>query len=91
MKDRITSKPPKHGDGARRVLNRKQGNILFIAIMALSMSLVMSLVMTAVNTPLDARFVDRWLRSFLIAYVVAFPTALMIVPAVRRFVDRLVA
>jgi hypothetical protein len=71
------------------MLSRRGANILFVVLMAGVMSFVMSFVMTLANTRLDSGFWDRWLRAFVLGYVVALPTAMVVVPLVRRFTDRL--
>ncbi|MEM3728844.1 MAG: DUF2798 domain-containing protein [Candidatus Bathyarchaeia archaeon] len=49
----------------------------------------MSLVLTLINLGLVPDFPMRWFRAFLIGFAVSFPASLVIIPAVRRIVDRL--
>ncbi len=72
------------------MLSRRGGNLLFVILMATTMSLVMSFAMTLVNSGFNSAFLDRWMRSFGIGLLVSVPTALLIVPVLRRFVDGLV-
>ncbi len=72
-------------------LTRQQGHVLFVVLMATSMSFIMSLAMTALNAPLDAHFMQRWFRSFLVGALVAIPSAMIVVPVMRRIADSLTA
>jgi hypothetical protein len=71
------------------MLSRRQAGYLFILLMCVSMSIVMSLAMTIVNRGIGEGLLRAWGRSAAIAFMVALPTALVIVPPIRRFVDRL--
>ncbi|QYK48821.1 MAG: DUF2798 domain-containing protein [Phycisphaeraceae bacterium] len=68
---------------------RNRANIIFIVLMCLAMCSVMSLAMTLLNRGLDPGFFRAWLRSASIGFLVALPTALLIVPPLRRFSERL--
>ncbi|MEM0356869.1 MAG: DUF2798 domain-containing protein [Candidatus Bathyarchaeia archaeon] len=57
--------------------------------MSLGISFAMSLVLTLINLGLVPDFPTKWFRAFLIGFAVSFPTSLVIIPAVRRIVDRL--
>jgi len=57
--------------------------------MCIVMCTVMSLAMTMVNFGLRDGFFRTWTRSGLIGFLVALPTALLIVPPLRRLADRL--
>lgn len=72
------------------MLSRRGANVLFVFLLSGSMAAIMSLAMTIVNTGVDAHLVARWLRNFLIAWLIAFPSALLVVPPIRRFVDSFV-
>lgn len=71
------------------MLSRRQGGYLFIVLMCVAMSLVMSLAMTIVNRGIGEGLLRAWGRSAAIGFMVALPSALVIVPPIRRFVDRL--
>jgi hypothetical protein len=58
--------------------------------MSLSMAFIMSGVLTAFNRGFD-NFLASWARSFVFAWLIAFPVVLIIVPRVRRLVQRLTA
>lgn len=69
------------------MLSRRGANTLFVLLLSGAMAAIMSLAMTIVNTGVDAHLIARWLRNFLLAWLIAFPTALLIVPPIRRFTD----
>jgi hypothetical protein len=48
----------------------------------------MSAMMVAINQGFTGHFLHSWLRSWAIAFAVAYPTAIVIVPLSRRWVDR---
>ncbi|MEO1089952.1 MAG: DUF2798 domain-containing protein [Pseudomonadota bacterium] len=54
------------------------------------MSLVVSGVSTANARGVGDGFVSYWLGAWVFSWAVAFPTILVIAPAVRRMVQRLV-
>jgi hypothetical protein len=72
------------------MLSRRGANVLFVLVLSGAMAAIMSLAMTIVHSGVDASLVSRWLRSFLIAWLIAFPSALLIVPPIRRFTDSFV-
>ena len=51
------------------------------------MSFMMSGTMLAINNGIDGNFFKRWMRSWAIGFVVAYPTASIIVPFSRRWVE----
>ncbi len=63
-------------------------NRLSTVQIALTMSCCMSAIMVAVNQGLTGHFLHSWLRSWAIAFAVAYPTAIVIVPLSRRWVDK---
>jgi hypothetical protein len=70
-------------------VSRKYAHVLFVALVALAMTAVMSLVMTLMHSRLDGGFFARWMRAMAIGYVCALPTALVVVPPIKRLVDRI--
>jgi hypothetical protein len=72
-------------------LSRRQGNVLFLVLGTLLLAGVVSLTLALWWWRLDAGFLNRWLRAWLIAFVVATPSALLLLPGLRRVVDRFVA
>lgn len=65
-------------------------NFVFVVLMCVVMCTVMSLAMTIVNRGFEPGFVRVWMRSAAIGFLVALPTALMVVPPLRRAAERLV-
>jgi len=57
--------------------------------MSLGMSFVMSMVLTIINLGFVPDFLAKWLRALLIGFAVGFPTSLVIIPLVRRIVNKL--
>jgi len=49
----------------------------------------MSLVLTIINLGFVPDFLVRWLRAFSIGFAVSFPISLIMVPLVRRIVNKL--
>jgi len=62
---------------------------LFGAFMSLGMSFAMSMVLTIINLGFVPDFLAKWFRAFLIGFAVSFPTSLVIIPLVRRIVNKL--
>lgn len=68
---------------------RSRATFLFVVLMCTVMCTVMSFAMTIVNHGLHDGFFRVWTRSGLIGFLVALPTALLVVPPLRRVADRL--
>ncbi len=68
---------------------RSRANFLFIVLMCIVMCTVMSLAMTILNFGLRDGFFRAWVRSGAIGFLVALPTALLVVPPLRRIADRI--
>lgn len=67
--------------------NRRRATFLFVFMMCAVMSVVMSLAMTIVNRGFPPEFFRIWLRSASIGFMVALPTALLVVPPIRRLAE----
>ena len=68
---------------------RARANFLFVVLMCIVMCSVMSFAMTILNHGLRDGFLRVWMRSGSIGFLVALPTALLVVPPLRRLADRL--
>ena len=68
---------------------RSRVNFVFVLLMCLVMCTVMSLAMTMVNRGFAPGFLRICLRSAAIGFLVALPTALLVVPPLRRAAERL--
>ena len=53
------------------------------------MSLIMSFVLTLINVGLVPHFLMIWLKSFGISFAVALPISLIIVPLIRKLLDKI--
>jgi hypothetical protein len=73
-----------------RRLPRRFQPILFGLCLSGLMTLVVSAVTTARNLGFDDDYVAKWLTAFASAWPITFPTATVVAPLVRRFVERLV-
>ncbi len=69
-------------------LTPAQAERVFVPLIALTMSGLMSFVMTASNLGIHAGFPLAWLQNWALGFVVALPTALLVVPAIRRGLAR---
>jgi Na+-driven multidrug efflux pump len=68
---------------------KRYGQVVFSAIMSVTISCFMSGVLTAINTGLDAGFVSRWLHAWVVALPLAFLAVTITAPRVRRLIDLL--
>ena len=69
-------------------LTTAQAERAFVPLVALTMSGFMSLVMTAVNVGIGRQLLMAWPQQWLVGFAVALPTALLVVPAIRRALAR---
>jgi len=69
-------------------IDKKYSTLLFATLMSLGMSFSMSLTLTLANVGF-AGFLEKWPRAFIIGFVVSLPTSLIIIPIVRKIVDKL--
>jgi hypothetical protein len=53
------------------------------------MSFSISFVLTLINAGLRSDFLFVWIRGFTIGFIVALPISLIVVPIMRRVVDRI--
>ncbi len=73
----------------RRKIPKKYATLVFVFLVALTMSFLMSFALTAINLGFKAEFVGHWLRAFSFAFPVAFVTALLVVPPLRKLVNKI--
>lgn len=71
--------------------DKKYATLLFVTLMVLAMSFVISLTLTLIKSGFASGFLTIWLRNWALAALVAWPTAMLVVPAVRRIVARITA
>lgn len=76
-------------DGDFMKVSRKYSTVLFAVFMTLAMSFSMAFTMTAIMTGFTSGFFERFLGGFVIGFVVGVPTSLLVIPIVRRIVDKM--
>ena len=57
--------------------------------MALTLDSVMTAAMTLLNTGLSVLFLQRFATGWIVGFFVAFPTALIVMPQIRRLVAKI--
>ena len=70
-------------------IKKKYSWILFAFFMSLTMSLSISFVLTLINAGLIINFFSVWMRGFAVGFIVALPIALVVIPIMKKVVDRL--
>ncbi|OHD17309.1 MAG: hypothetical protein A2086_04715 [Spirochaetes bacterium GWD1_27_9] len=71
-------------------IKRKYFNLVFSILLAFFMSFIMSFVLTLINTGFIGNFFLRWGRSFIVAIACSFPVSLIIVPIIRKFLEKII-
>lgn len=69
----------------------RHANLLFAALMSLSMAFLMSALITLINRGAGSGYLTAWMQSFITAWPVAFVLVLVLAPLMRRLVARLTA
>jgi hypothetical protein len=72
-------------------ISRKYYSVLFGTLMALGMVFAVSLVITLINVGFSSGFWITYLQTFMIGFLVSLPTSIILVPVVKRMVDKLTA
>ncbi len=72
-------------------INEKYSTVLFALFMTLAMDFTMTLTMTILMTGFDSGFPLRFSGGFLIGFIVGFPTSLIVIPVVRRTVNKMIS
>jgi hypothetical protein len=62
--------------------------LLFATLTSVVMSFIITLIITLVNSGMDPRFWELWIRGFAISSVLSIPISLVVIPLVRRVVDK---
>ncbi len=70
-------------------IKRKFYGILFALLISIIMSLIMSFVLLIINVGWVPHFFIIWLKSFGISLAVALPISFIIVPLIRKLLDRI--
>ena len=69
-------------------MKRKYNGILFAALTSVVMSLIITFILVLVNNGWTERFWEMWLRGFVVGSLVSIPISLIVIPAVKRMVDK---
>jgi hypothetical protein len=72
-------------------INKKYATVLFVTLMVIAMSFIISLTLTIIKSGFTDGFLTIWLRNWALSAIVAWPTAMIVVPAVRKIVANLTA
>lgn len=59
------------------------------AMMGIGMGFFMSLIVTYLNLGFVDNFFQMWARAFFISFPIGFPIALIIMPFVKKIVDKI--
>ena len=71
-------------------IKRKYYGLLFAFFVSIIMSIIMSLVLTLINVGWQPHFFMIWLKAFGISFAVALPISLIIVPLIRKLLERII-
>lgn len=71
-----------------KIINKKYINIIFPFLVALMMSLIMSWYITYINLWLD-NFSLNWFNSWIKAFLLALPISYLVIPSVRKFLEKI--
>jgi len=70
-------------------IKRKYNGLLFAALTSVIMSLIITFILVLVNNGWTERFWEMWLRGFIVGSLVSIPISLVVIPLVKRMVDKL--
>ena len=70
-------------------IKRKYYQLLFGFFVSIIMSIIMSFALTLINVGWVPHFFMIWLKSFGISFAVALPISLIIVPLIRKLLNRI--
>jgi len=68
-------------------LTKKQGTILFVLLISISMSAVMSFGIILLRLGWQEEFFKIWFNDFLVGCCLAIPTAFILVPLIKKLID----
>ena len=66
------------------MISKKYSEVLFIAIMGLSMSFIMTLAITYINTGLDSDYLNRWFKAWLVGFPIAIIASAVMAPIAKK-------
>ena len=62
---------------------------MFAALTSVVMSLIITFILVLVNNGWTERFWEMWLRGFIVGSLLSIPISLVVIPTVKRMVDKL--
>ena len=68
----------------------KYRELLFAMLTSVVMSLIITFIITLANEGASQRFWEFWVRGFAISSILSIPISLVVIPLVRRFVDKMI-
>jgi len=68
---------------------KKAAQFISMTLMVLIMTFVVVFVSTAVNFGFSDLLVLRWMKGWSVAFIVALPTVLLIMPFIRKLVEKI--
>ena len=69
----------------------KYRELLFATLTSVVMSLILTFIITIVNEGMNPEFWELWIRGFAVSSALGVPISLVVIPLVRRFVDKMAA
>jgi hypothetical protein len=72
-------------------ISRKYYSVVFAVFVSLGMSFFMSLALTLINLGFVPDFHLIWLTGYAVSFLVSLPISLLLIPIVKRIVDKLTA
>jgi hypothetical protein len=70
-------------------LSKKTANILFVFFVSVTMTAVMSFAILATRLGFTSNFFIVWLSDFLVGCLFSIPTGFLIVPLLKKGIDRI--
>jgi len=71
-------------------IKKKYYSFLFALLVSIIMSLIMSFALTLINVGWQPHFFMIWLKAFGISFAVALPVSLIVVPLIRKLLDKII-
>ena len=72
------------------MVSEKYRELLFATLTSVVMSLIITFIITLANEGASQRFWEFWFRGFAISSILSIPISLVVIPLVRRIVDKMI-
>ena len=69
----------------------KYKELLFATLTSVVMSFIITFIITLVDVGLSEAFWKLWVQGFVVSSAMSVPVSFVVIPLVRRFVDKLTA